>query len=922
MSTTVEYSALLEHNFEEAEAEDTLESYDSDMEFTGPVEFEVEEIDYLPPCGEPEPQFKIELGETQLQEYFEEPQSEHSNYIGYKVKCENVDKSSSTNKVATSIENSLNAQDISDILNQFELYNPFINNTITMTSNKDVSDSEAPNEQIWQCKSCKQVHFSVPECIQHKAKCNQRLPDVCVAHVRKDMRKVNLTRFQCQTCSAPFSTKVNCQMHIENMHSKKTSNNIVKRSIELYYCYTCLRLFDETKLKTNVQLDTNIEKSAGNSNNLSTAVTYLTCPLCNRSFKDIGEVRVHLTKEHYTSVNTGPTERRKRKIRCDICPMLFGRVQDLYRHVTSTHNIDISFLAYKKHWRIVNGPRKVNIRQHHCLVCAAKCCTMESTSADNNKETAAQSVQYQCMICKDVFAYVGVIASHMINVHCLGPNEEQPLQCVVCHILFEDINSAQSHMFRVHCSNSTEYVNKKQYQCETCSALFVSKRSLKTHMINIHSNDNNKNFVSTIKFKCLLCEDMFLKVASLQLHLREQHEEILKTQDNLEAGESECPVCGRVSEEKCPCTQDDVKREKIHTLAHSIVSHFSRDQLTTFKCPVCRHTFRGETNIHDHMTNHFSNVQHIEVELTKGSKFVRYKCRGCNGVVFSLQQCWKHYLECSNVGNYLSPIVPKTGSPLPSSQQAKPKSPSKSQTRQKSSDIPSASPSAPVQNIPEIISTSSAAADSSATIVSTLTRFVCPICSRYYKSKKNIKIHFQWSHPDLLIPKYIKTEKLPVYKCTSCDKLCMSRLSYEKHISSCRDVEKSDTIVQRYFCPQCKHHYPSIELCKEHIKLQHPLHMDVLIHEIVATDFDAKFASMRFDNRLLLRSGDEDSEVEDIDVVSPDDQASSETVQVSHQEISSPEDPKLSQTPVVLVKRLTFTTEQFSKSISLKDFLY
>jgi len=263
-----------------------------------------------------------------------------------------------------------------------------------------------------------------------------------------------------------------------------------------------------------------------------------------------------------------PNFRRLRKlIRCDFCPVKFGSIGFVARHIKAKHK-DVPQLECNFCQKLFWSKKVIayHIKDHaevvgvtgSTLPFACRFCRKVFPSIRaliTHRKRHIRGNVCTCEICGKSFPYGDYLTRHR-KIHIEGPRKYP------CH-LCKYSNWSLAHL-KIHILTHS---NEKNEICSQCGKAYVHRSFLLTHIKSAH-------VVQKITFKCLVCDKDFSSQESLKRHLLihqglKQHE---------------CHLCGK----SC------VQLSNLHT--HQRLVH----KLLPFKCESCDETFRYKEELKNH----------------------------------------------------------------------------------------------------------------------------------------------------------------------------------------------------------------------------------------------------------------------------------------------------------------------------------
>lgn len=239
-------------------------------------------------------------------------------------------------------------------------------------------------------------------------------------------------------------------------------------------------------------------------------ISELKCRICNLDFKDLDEIRKHLTCEHeksFTQSGNGVVAydltTRNGQFSCHLCNKIFQTFILLNRHMN------------------------VHFSNAVCETCGAGFMTYQRLI--QHKEIHAPG-GYPCNRCDKVYTTNSNLKYHIEKTH-EGATKMRMLRCPHCPERFSEHFRKLKHLKDVHGITFT-------FECEICKSVFPSRRALTMHTNKFHTQKTQcgvckKSFscVTTLKkhmvshtgernYVCALCQKAYRHQKSLKQHMR------------------------------------------------------------------------------------------------------------------------------------------------------------------------------------------------------------------------------------------------------------------------------------------------------------------------------------------------------------------------------------------------------------------
>lgn len=256
----------------------------------------------------------------------------------------------------------------------------------------------------------------------------------------------------------------------------------------------------------------------------------MVCVYCGESYDDPAEFRAHNDQEH-KEFKTGIALYHLRDLDCDVkvdctdlrcrlCSNRYENLDDLAKHLSTDHKININF-----NYDLGVIPFKIYKDKYLCVVCKSKFPNMRFLS----KHTNTHFAKYTCELCGNCYASSTTLNSHIRNTcsrksqlpfcrKCKKPFNSVKERmnhlvaskmccqhvCNICNDRFPTWNMKQNHMKETH--NTPE----KTYPCPDCSAVFRRKDAFRQHFVLTHTDSH---------YSCGHCVEKFASEQNLKQHL-------------------------------------------------------------------------------------------------------------------------------------------------------------------------------------------------------------------------------------------------------------------------------------------------------------------------------------------------------------------------------------------------------------------
>ena len=292
--------------------------------------------------------------------------------------------------------------------------------------------------------------------------------------------------FKCSICNASFTS------------SSLLRNHSLCHSSYKYPCKICGKVFkrkehlrshmafhsDARPYKCPLCDNTYKYKASLSLHNRSHTGEKVTCEICQKSFRDPGDLKKHL------SVHSDIKQHK-----CDTCGLFFRQRNNLQSHIKYVHT-DPSLIEKK----------------FKCDKCG-KCFEYHSGLTFHMKFHVEKT--FECKQCTKTFKLKNWLESHIKRVH---DKTGEKAECNKCGKTFTAVEGLRKHM-KIH-----QY--GRRYRCSQCGMAYAYSNHLKRHVDKTHNNVQSK------RYKCEICGK---EVVDIKSHL-ESHDK---------SKPFSCSSCGR-----------------------------------------------------------------------------------------------------------------------------------------------------------------------------------------------------------------------------------------------------------------------------------------------------------------------------------------------------------------------------------------
>ena len=306
----------------------------------------------------------------------------------------------------------------------------------------------------FQCEQCPKAYHFQSDFDNHKRTHTNERPFQCnlckTAFTSSRLLHNHLStthsdyKYPCEICGKKFKRKEHLESHM-NSHS----------DARLYKCQLCDKTY---KNKASLSL-----------HNRSHTGEKVVCEICQRPFRDPGDLRKHYNIHSETKM-----------FQCDICGTSFRSKNTLLRHIKNKHS-KTSMIE----------------RKFKCGECG-KDFEYQSGLIQHMKFHAATK-EFECDQCSKSFKFKEWLEKHIARIH---NKTDEKFECDECGKEFTAKEGLRKHM-KFHKFG-------RQYKCQICGMSYLHSNHLKRHIEHTHNNVEHK------RFTCKICG---AEVAHLKSHM-------------------------------------------------------------------------------------------------------------------------------------------------------------------------------------------------------------------------------------------------------------------------------------------------------------------------------------------------------------------------------------------------------------------
>ena len=289
-----------------------------------------------------------------------------------------------------------------------------------------------------------------------------------------------------------------------------------------YPCFYCREVYDMKRLREHQEqkhpkstIFSSLSKYNADEFVMYAEISYLKCTLCEKSIKDLKDLKTHLFEEHEKRMVEAadriiPFKIQEMDFKCQICGEVFENFTGVEKHMNKHYG---SFA---------------------CETCGTAFITKHRLSV--HCYASHRDDKINCEICNKTFRTQMKKRIHYESVHM----NKKKIKCTKCPETFVDHFTRQKHLIDEHGEN------QKRYSCNECDKAFTRKFGLNVHVKRCHLV--LRNFVCTqcpftsythhelndhllthggpvSSFECPVCKKVYNRKRSLAMHLKKHRNE-------------------------------------------------------------------------------------------------------------------------------------------------------------------------------------------------------------------------------------------------------------------------------------------------------------------------------------------------------------------------------------------------------------
>lgn len=249
------------------------------------------------------------------------------------------------------------------------------------------------------------------------------------------------------------------------------------------------------------------------------------CSLCDKKYKDSGNLKRHVNRNH--------SEHRQRNFICESCGKGFFSKSDVKVHMR-THTGETPYACTECSARFTqlgamlrHKKRHSGEKDHLCSTCSKRFCTKQELKMHYAVHSTEK--KFICLFCNTSFKYQSNLTKHK-RLH----SESHSFICNYCGRNFKFKGNLKLHINRQHSEKSGhcglclrhaanleahmwKHTGERPLKCELCTSSFFEQKALARHI--------NFKHTKTDKYKCEVegCSMVFPSRPMLDFHIAKLH---------------------------------------------------------------------------------------------------------------------------------------------------------------------------------------------------------------------------------------------------------------------------------------------------------------------------------------------------------------------------------------------------------------
>lgn len=299
----------------------------------------------------------------------------------------------------------------------------------------------------------------------------------CVLNMSTAVPFKFFSKFTCFYCSKKFvdfdelrnHTSVEhpvCDLQSKSMRKCKGERVSVKIDVNSLSCKVCCQkmdslncLVDHLIAEHKVEYDKSVE---GCLEPFRIMKDHIPCPLCpDQVFRYFGILLRHMNSEHSNNNRI-----------CDFCGRSFKNVANLRVHMSYTHTgsceCSICGVKFKNQWCLARHRAKCHdAKDYKCPKCPEQ---FQSQYHKQKHLIKMHNIGHKCEQCGKMFTRNSFMKDHVRRTHL----KEKNVVCTVCNEKFFD-----NYLLRMH---MVKHEGERRFSCTVCGKAFLRRSNLHSHM--------------------------------------------------------------------------------------------------------------------------------------------------------------------------------------------------------------------------------------------------------------------------------------------------------------------------------------------------------------------------------------------------------------------------------------------------------